>query len=146
MKRVYSNSENPRRAGVMAAICFVAAVGFYLSGVAVEVEWAGVLGGVLYVVLLGLAWWFIWRSHKCEIDEEAGTLTAQDNRKHPMKIADIECVNYCQTRKGRLKYLCIHENGVRFVNISLCRKVSDELSAHLQRLNPSITIKRTNYY
>ena len=62
-----------------------------------------------------------------------------------MMIADIDRITRVTNRKGKLRYLNIHEAGVRFVDVRLLPAQSEALIAHLVRINPSITVQDRNY-
>lgn len=148
MKHVYSNGSNPKTAIWLAGAFIIVGLASYIMFMVFFGEdeaWSFVFE-LLYFVLWGLSWFYIWKSTKCEIDDEAGTLIVPDSKKYPMAIANIDTVTYCQTKKGRLRYVTIHEKGTRFSNVNLARKKAEAMVEELLRLNPDITIKVTNYY
>ena len=86
----------------------------------------------------------LW-SVKCTVDDEAETLTTPENKKLPMKIADIDRVTRVTNRRGRLRYLNIHETGVRFVDVKLLPAQAERLIRHLVQINPNLKVQDRNY-
>ena len=62
-----------------------------------------------------------------------------------MKIADIDRVTRVTNRRGRLRYLNIHEAGVRFVDVKLLPAQAERLIRHLVQINPNIKVQDRNY-
>ena len=63
-----------------------------------------------------------------------------------MMVADIDRITRVTNKKGKLRYLNIHEAGVRFVDVRLFPAQADRLIEHLVRLNPNITVQDRNYF
>lgn len=147
MKHVYSNGSDPKAAGWLAGCFLAVGIASYILYIAFssDKDDFSLIFELVYMLFWGLSWYFIWKSTKCEIDDEAGTLIVPECKKYPIKIADIDTVTYCQTKRGRLRYITIHEKGTRFANVSLTRRKAEGMVAHLLRLNPSITTKVINY-
>ena len=97
------------------------------------------MAGLAALVLLPLT------SVKCTVDDEAGTLITPENKKNPMLIANIDRITRVTNRKGRLRYLNIHEAGVRYVNVQLLPTQAGNLIQHLCRINPAIKVQDRNY-
>lgn len=147
MKTTYANSDKPKLMTILATVCFVlcmAAYFFYFAKNDVA-PWLSYCFLFCYILMLAGGCLFYAKNIKCTIDDEEGTFVCAENKKHPMKIENIDTITFCQTKKGRLKYLNIHEKGVQFVDIALRRRPAERMTEHLLRLNPDITIKTSNF-
>ena len=85
-------------------------------------------------------------STSCEVDDEQHTLKLPtlEGRK-PMQIDNIDIVTRHTSKKGKFRYLNIHEKGVRFAIIRLKESIADQLIAKLLEVNPHIQVKTANY-
>lgn len=155
MKTVYSNAQNPKLMGWLTGIFIVLAIAAYIFYVA---GWpSGDASGndrsslfqsamfIFYIVFYASSFYTMYKTSKCVVDDEEGTLTAPENKKRPMKISDIDKITFCVTKKGRLRYLLIHEKGVQFISVRLSRKLSDRMVAHLLEINPAIETATKDY-
>lgn len=155
MKTVYSNAQNPKLMGWLTGIFIVLAIAAYFFYVA---GWpsGGASGNgrsslfqsamlIFYIVFYAASFYTMYKTSKCVVDDEEGTLTAPENKKRPMKISDIDKITFCVTKKGRLRYLLIHEKGVQFISVRLSRKLSDRMVAHLLEINPAIETATKDY-
>lgn len=78
------------------------------------------------------------------VDHDAGTLSTNESKK-PVIISDIDRIMKHFDKKGRLRYINIHEAGVRFVTIRLRKPVLEALIQDLTGINPDIQIKEVDY-
>ena len=146
MKTTYANAKHPDRLawilGTVTAVGFVA----YIAMAGVKNPGWQILRIFLYLAAIFAMNWFIWGTVKCTVDDEEGTLFTPENKKQPMKISDIDRITRVINRKGKLKYLNIHEAGVRFVDVRLFPAQADNLISHLVRINPGIKVLEKNYF
>ena len=148
MKTTYSNVKNPKRLTWILGVVVIAGYAAYLAYFfLIDQDFTGwhillmllYLAGVTSLVGIPLT------SVKCTVDEEAGTLITPENKKNPMLIANIDRITRVTNRKGRLRYLNIHEAGVRYVNVQLLPTQAGNLIQHLCRINPAIKVQDRNY-
>ena len=145
MKTTYSNAKHPERMawilGSVAAVGFVA----YIALVGAKNPGWQIVRMVLYLAAIVAINWLILGTVKCTVDDEDGTLFTPENKKQPMMIADIDRLTRVTNKKGKLRYLNIHEAGVRFVDVRLFPAQAERLIEHLVRINPNITVQSRNY-
>lgn len=145
MKVNYANSKHPERlARILGAVMAVGFAG-YLSLFSTQRTGWFIVRAILYLAAIVAMVWFPLGTVKCTVDEEDETLFTPENKKVPMKIADIDRITRVTNRKGKLRYLNIHEAGVRFVDVRLFPSQAEALISHLLRINPSITVQDKNY-
>ena len=148
MKTTYSNVKNPKRLTLILSLVVIAGYAAYLAYFALidkdHTGWQIVLM-LLYLAGIAALVWIPLTSVKCTVDDEAGTLITPENKKNPMRIADIDRITRVTNRKGKLRYLNIHEAGVRFVDVRLFPAQAENLIQHLLRINPAIKVQDKNY-
>ena len=148
MKTTYSNVKNPKRLTWILSLVVIAGYAAYLAYFALidkdHTGWQIVLM-LLYLVGIAALVWIPLTSVKCTVDDEAKTLITPENKKNPMRIADIDRITRVTNRKGKLRYLNIHEAGVRFVDVRLFPTQAENLIQHLLRINPAIKVQDKNY-
>ncbi|MBO4842123.1 MAG: hypothetical protein J5478_01955 [Bacteroidales bacterium] len=145
MKTTYSNVKNPKRlTWILGSVVIVGYVAF-IAMIGIDHTGWQILRMVLYLAAIVALVWIPLTSVKCTVDDEEGTLTTPENRKWPIKIADIDRITRVTNKKGKLRYLNIHEAGVRFVDVKLLPAQADALIEHLVRINPGITVQNRNY-
>lgn len=149
MKTTYSNVKNPKRLTWILSLVVIAGYAAYIAYFALiekgETGWQIVLM-LLYLAGIAAFVWIPLTSVKCTIDDEAGTLVTPENKKNPMRIADIDRITRVTNKKGRLRYLNIHEAGVRFVDVRLFPSQAENLIRDLRRINPNIKVLDKNYF
>ena len=148
MKTTYSNVKNPKRLtwilSLVVLIGYAAYIAYFLL---IEKDHTGwqILLMILYLAGMAALVWIPLTSVKCTVDDEAGTLITPENKNNPMRIADIDRITRVTNRKGKLRYLNIHEAGVRFVDVRLFPTQTENLIQHLVRINPAITVQDKHY-
>jgi len=80
------------------------------------------------------------------IDEEKGEIYDWEHRRKPLKISEIRCIAYRETKKGRYRYLTIHTTGPDFLRFGYFRATADKLVAQLLEMNPGIEVTHSNYW
>lgn len=148
MKTTYSNVKNPKRlTWILSLVVLVGYAAYIAYFFLIEKDHTGWQIVLMILYLAGIAA-FVWiplTSVKCTVDDEAGTLITPENKKNPMRIADIDRITRVTNRKGKLRYLNIHEAGVRFVDVRLFPTQTENLIQHLLRINPNITVHDKHY-
>lgn len=148
MKTTYSNVKNPKRlTWILSLVVLVGYAAYIAYFFLIEKDHTGwqILLMILYLAGIAALVWIPLTSIKCTVDDEAGTLITPENKKNPMRIADIDRITRVTNRKGKLRYLNIHEAGVRFVDVRLFPAQAENLIQHLLRINPAIKVQDKNY-
>ena len=148
MKTTYSNVKNPKRlTWILSLVVLVGYAAYIAYFLLIEKDHTGwqILLMILYLAGIAALVWIPLTSVKCTVDDEAGTLITPENKKNPMRIADIDRITRVTNRKGKLRYLNIHEAGVRFVDVHLFPAQTENLIQHLLRINPNITVQDKHY-
>ena len=149
MKTTYSNVKNPRRLTWILSLVVIIGYAAYIAYIAMMgVSHPGwqILMMILYLAGIAAFVWIPLTSVKCSVDDEEGTLFTPENKKVPMMVADIDRITRVTNRKGKLRYLNIHEAGVRFVDVRLLPAQAENLIQHLLRINPNIKVESKNYF
>ena len=76
------------------------------------------------------------------VDEEAGLVYARKLKNCPIKISELATVTYKKNMIGRFSALVLHDNGIAFFDFRTSEANADRVVSHLQKLNPSIEVKR----
>lgn len=145
MKTTYANVRHPDRLTWILSIVTIGAFAAYLAMIGIKSSVWQSVRLALYLVGIFAVNWIPLCSIKCTVEDEAATLTTPENKKSPMKIADIDRITRIVNRKGRLRYLNIHETGVRFVDVRLLPAQAERLIRHLVQINPNIKVQDRNY-
>ncbi len=149
MKTTYSNVKNPKRLTWILSLVVIIGYAAYIAYIAMlGVNHPGwqILMMILYLAGIAAFVWIPLTSVKCTVDDEEGTLFTPENKKVPMTVADIDRITRVTNRKGKLRYLNIHEAGVRFVDVRLFPAQAENLIQHLLRINPNIKVESKNYF
>ena len=149
MKTTYSNVKNPKRLTWILSLVVIIGYAAYIAYIAMlGVNHPGwqILMMILYLAGIAAFVWIPLTSVKCTVDDEEGTLFTPENKKVPMTVADIDRITRVTNRKGKLRYLNIHEAGVRFVDVRLFPAQAENLIQDLLRINPNIKVESKNYF
>lgn len=76
------------------------------------------------------------------VDEEAGLVYARKLKNCPIKISELATVTYKKNMIGRFSALVLHDKGIAFFDFRTSEANADRVVSHLQKLNPSIEVKR----
>ena len=76
------------------------------------------------------------------VDEEAGLIYAHKLKNCSIKISELATVTYKKNMIGRFSALVLHDNGIAFFDFRTSEANADRVVSHLQKLNPSIEVKR----
>lgn len=146
MKTTYANVKHPDRLTWILGIAAIGGFAAYLALIGIKSPvWQSIRLALYLVGIFAISMIPLW-SVKCTVDDEAETLTTPENKKLPMKIADIDRITRVTNRRGRLRYLNIHEAGVRFVDVKLLPAQAERLIRHLVQINPNIKVQDRNYF
>ena len=143
MKTVYSNTDHPKR---VKWICIGLGV-------------IGVVSLILYIILSREAyvfslfsnlvlWVWLYGSHKLStytFDDEADTIVYSQQKSYPLHLSGITTITYNENRKGKFRYLLIHDAGTGFMQIRTTKANADKMTAQIRAANPSVEIKHANY-
>ena len=143
MKTVYRNTERPE---LIKWLC----IGFGVLGI---------VSLVLYIILTQesylfslftnlVLWAWLFAEYKLAtitFDEEADTITDSRQKNYPLRLSGIVTVTYNENKKGKFRYLLIHDAGVGFMQIRTTKENADRMTAQILKANPSAEVKHSNY-
>jgi len=86
---------------------------------------------VLNVIVLCFGW--------VQVDVDKHLLTVSSDRKHPVKLDNVDRLVRHIYKHGHVKSYTIHEVGVRYLDFHLANK--EEFEALIKRINPKIVIR-----
>ena len=143
MKTVYANTKHP---DLVKWGCIAVGV-------------LGVVSLVLYIIFSHESYLFslftnlvLWSWLFAELklatytfDEEADTIVDSRQKKYPLHLSGITTVTYNENRKGKFRYLLIHDAGVGFMQIRTSKDNADRMTAQILKANPSAEVKHCNY-
>ena len=78
-------------------------------------------------------------------DDEADTIIDSRQKNYPLSLSGITTVTYNENKKGRFRYLLIHDAGVGFMQIRTSKENADKMTAQILKANPSAEVKHANY-
>ena len=143
MKTVYANTRHPRLIkwsciafGILGVACIV--LYFVLNG---EVY----LFTAAYTVVYMAGMYAVYKLSRYTIDDEADTITFSQQKKYPLRLSDITTITYNESKKGRFRYLLIHDSGVGFMQIRTTKENADKIAALILAANPAAEVKHANY-
>lgn len=143
MKTVYSNTQRPElvkwgciAVGVFGVVSLVLYIIFtqesYLFSLFVNL----VVGAVFFADL---------KLATITFDEEADTIIDSRQKNYPLRLSGITTVTFNENKKGKFRYLLIHDAGVGFMQIRTSRDNAERMTAQILKANPSAEIKHANY-
>ena len=131
MKVVYRNTKHPER----------------VKWACIAVGVLGVVSLVLYIILSQESYLFslftnlvLWAFLFAEL--KLATYTFDD---YPLHLSGITTITYNENKKGRFRYLLIHDAGTGFMQIRTSKENADRMTAQILKANPSAEIKPANY-
>ena len=143
MKTVYKNTSRPK-------LIKWGCIGFGILGV---------VSLVLYIILTQesylfslftnlLLWSWLFAEYKLAtitFDDEADTIVDSRQKNYPLRLSGITTVSYNENKKGKFRYLLIHDAGVGFMQIRTSKENADRMTAQILKANPSAEVKHCNY-
>ncbi|MBQ9451010.1 MAG: hypothetical protein IJU34_06830 [Bacteroidales bacterium] len=143
MKTVYSNTQRPKLVkwacigvGILGVVSLVLYVIFSQESYLFSLFTNLVLGSVFFADL---------KLATVTFDEEADTIVDSRQKKYPLHLSGITTVTYFENKKGKFRYLFIHDAGVGFMQIRTSKENADRMTAQILKANPSAEIKHANY-
>lgn len=146
MKTTYANVKHPDRLGWVLGIAALVGFAVYIALVGIQQGFWFWFRMFVYLLAIFCVSYLPFATVKCTVDDEEETLFTPENKKSPIMVKDIDRITRVTNRKGRLRYLNIHEAGVRFVDVRLLPARSDALVAQLTSLNPAIKVETRSYF
>ena len=145
MKTVYSNTSHPKLIKWLLAISVVIGIVLFAAYIIWYNEYLFSLYFISFILLETSV--ILWPYYLSEyiIDDENDTLVNSQNKKYPLHISELATIDYKENKRGKFRYLFLHDKGVGFMRINISRKKADFIVAQLTALNPSIEVKRTSY-
>lgn len=143
MKTVYANTRHPKFvlwscivAAVLAVACFVLYFIFYNETY---------LFSLAYLIVYCAVFYGMYKLSTYTFDDEADTITFSQQKKYPLRISRLTTATYNENKKGKFRYLLLHDDGVGFMQIRTSRENADKMVAQILAANPSVEVKHANY-
>ena len=64
---------------------------------------------------------------------------------YPLRLSDIKSVIYKESKKGRFRYLFIHDSGLGFLEIRTSKSNADRIVAQIMKANPDAKVEHAHY-
>jgi hypothetical protein len=143
MKTVYSNTRHPK---LIKWSCIVVGI----ISVACMVLYAVLKGETYlftaaYTLAYSAGMFAVYKLSTYIFDDEADTITFSQQKKYPLRLSDITTITYNESKKGRFRYLLIHDSGVGFMQIRTTRENADKMTEQILAANPAAEVKHANY-
>ena len=146
MKTVYANTTNRKLTQWGCTISVILGIGLFVLYILYR---DASLGNLLLIASYGLfqgsLFYGMYKLKAYEIDDEEGTITDFDIKKHPLYISQLQSATYKESKRGRFRSLFLHDEGVAFMDIRTSKEKADQIVAQLLRLNPEIEVKHAHY-
>lgn len=143
MKTVYSNTKHPKlikgsciAAGIIGVVCLV----LYLTMTQEFYMFSSFYMIFYFVIMFG-----VYKLNSYTIDEEADTITFNQQKKYPLHLSGITKITYYETKKGKFRYLFLHDAGTGFMEIRTSKENADKIAAQILAINPAAAVKHVNY-
>ncbi len=143
MKTVYKNTSRPK---LIKWLC----IGFGILGLVSLVLFIILTQeSYLFSVFTNLILWsWLFAEYKLAtitFDEDADTIVDSRQKKYPLRLSGITTITYNENKKGKFRYLLIHDAGVGFMQIRTSKENADRMTAQILAANPSAEVKHANY-
>lgn len=143
MKVVYRNTEHPElvkwsciAAGIIGVVCIVLYIVFSQESlIFVTAEYT-----LFFILFFGG-----YKLSTYTFDDEADTIIFSHQKNYPLRLSGITTITYNENRKGKFRYLLIHDAGTGFMQIRTSKANADRMTAQILAANPSAVIKHANY-
>ena len=87
----------------------------------------------------------IYKLNSYTIDDEEDTITFSQQKKYPLRLSNITKITYYETKKGKFRYLFLHDTGVGFMEIRTSKENADKMTAQILAASPAAEVKHVNY-
>lgn len=143
MKTVYSNTAHPERIKWSCIVIGVLGLASLVLYIIFSQE------SYLFSMFTNLVLWsWLFAEYKLctyTFDDEADTIIDSRQKKYPLRLSGITTITYNESKKGKFRYLLIHDAGTGFMQIRTSRENADRMTAQILKANPSAEIKHANY-
>lgn len=140
----FSNSMNPKLMTALVVSLVVVSLACFVLFVCLDNDWSLVFQ-IAYMLAYAAAFPIINKMNYCVVDDEKGIVYTHENRKHPINVPEISYVILNESKRGRFRFLFIHDTGIGFVRIVCKRRTAEAIVAKLRTLNPSFEVRHANY-
>ena len=143
MKVVYRNTKHPERVKWACIAVGVLGVASLVLFIILSQE------SYLFSLFTNLVLWaFLFAELKLAtytFDDEDDTIIDSRQKNYPLRLSGITTITYNENKKGRFRYLLIHDAGTGFMQIRTSKENADRMTAQILKANPSAVIKHANY-
>ena len=143
MKTVYSNTRHPKlikwsciAVGVIGLVCLV----LYVTMTQEFYMFSFFYSFIYFAIMFG-----IYKLNSYTIDDEEDTITFSQQKKYPLRLSNITKITYYETKKGKFRYLFLHDTGVGFMEIRTSKENADKMTAQILAASPAAEVKHVNY-
>ena len=143
MKTVYSNTRHPKLIkwsciviGVIGLVCLV----LYITMTQEFYMFSFFYTIIYFAIMFG-----IYKLNSYTIDDEEDTITFSQQKKYPLRLSNITKITYYETKKGKFRYLFLHDTGVGFMEIRTSKENADKMVAQILAASPAAEVKHVNY-
>ena len=143
MKTVYSNTRHPK--AVKWACIGIGALGVVSLALYIFLSQESLLFSAFTNLIL---WSFLFGAYKLStytFDDEADTITFSQQKNYPLRLSGVTTITYNENKKGKFRYLLLHDAGVGFMQIRTSKENADRMTAQILKANPTAEIKHSNY-
>ena len=143
MKTVYANTRHPRL--IKWSCIAIGAAGLTCLVLYILQKGDHYLFSAFYSLAYLAIFFGIYKLNTYTIDDEADTITFSQQKEFPLRLSDIKSVIYKESKKGRFRYLFIHDSGKGFLEIRTSKDNADSIVAQILKANPGATVEHAHY-
>ena len=101
--------------------------------------------GILYIMISISQGLLVYDAYGLSVDEENRTIISKADKKHPIDIMKIDRIARHVSKKGKLRYITVHEAGVRYEDLGLGPDDDAAFFSQLKSIKPDIEIVEYEY-
>ena len=143
MKTVYANTKHPKL--ILWSCIVIGAAGLACLVLYIAQKGETYLFSAFYSLAYIAIFFGIYKLNTYTVDDEADTITFSQQKDYPLRLSDIKSVIYKESKKGRFRYLFIHDSGLGFLEIRTSKSNADRIVAQILKANPDAKVEHAHY-
>ena len=143
MKTVYANTKHPKL--ILWSCIVIGAAGLTCLVLYIAQKGETYLFSAFYSLAYIAIFFGIYKLNTYTVDDEADTITFSQQKEYPLRLSDIKSIIYMESKKGRFRYLFIHDSGLGFLEIRTSKSNADRIVAQILKANPDAKVEHANY-
>ena len=143
MKTVYANTKHPKL--ILWSCIVIGAAGLTCLVLYILQKGEYFLFSAFYSLAYFAIFFGIYKLNTYTVDDEADTITFSQQKKYPLRLSDIKSVVYKESKKGRYRYLFIHDSGHGFMEIRTSKDNADSMVDQILKASPDATVEHAHY-